>query len=525
MDTDAELLQRFAACADEAAFRELVERYAGMVYGVAVRILGEAAPAEEVSQAVFTILARKARGLGQKKLSGWLHDAAVLEARNHARKVARYRRAVSAYQNEMSASSNKGMSWEDVSPHLDEALARLPERSKSMVIMRFYQRLSFREIASAFGKSEEASRKEVDRSVQLLGTLLKKRGITTTGAALSVMLGAQMLYVSPASAAALATASLQGLPLTAWPLMERLVDWARGLGEGRRTLTVAVLALMPAAVLMARNHQLEREVQILKQSAAVRPAASSVPAPPAVAALTVAPEAERVPAAPANNNPLHNPAKAQEQARELSQQELTRLSLNLPGLTEEQKAGLFELLTARNAARLTAKMEAFSSGAVRRYALNPDELPEEDKALLYAMEPARIPPAQDAGIKAVLTPEQFEAFVRTEEAKRISNAEAEAGDVLKAIGRSFDLAPAQKDRIFEALARLELEGAPMDAAQQARPFGGRDAQEEARDRIVLAELTPEQAEVYSKNRAERKAGYLEFLKSFGPKESPGESSP
>lgn len=138
--------------------------------------------------------------------------------------------------------------------------------------------------------------------------------------------------------------------------------------------------------------------------------------------------------------------------------------------------------------------------------------------MLHAMEAGKISPSEDTEVKSLLSAAQFEEYVRTEEAKRVSNAEAVAADVLKAIGRSIDLNPAQKDGIFQSLAKLELDGPAMDDAQRARPFGERDATEEARDKIVLAQLTAGQAEVYSKFRAEQKAGFTEFLKSFGPKE-------
>jgi RNA polymerase sigma factor (sigma-70 family) len=515
METDAELLQRFAATADEKAFRSLVERHAGMVCGVALRSVGDATMAEEIAQGVFTIFARKARSLAHKKLSGWLHDATVLEARNFSRKAARYRKVVSAYQNEMSASTTD-TSWEEVSPHLDEALSRLPERSKNMVIMRFYERLSFREIASAFGKSEEASRKEVDRSVQQLGTLLKKHGITTTGAALSVVLGSQTLCVPPASAAALATASLQSIPLTAFPVLERAADWMRAtLGE-RKTIIAVLFALTPAAFLLAKNIRLEEQIRELGRA---------VPAPKAPSAM-VQIQSQPRPPAPLEEADMsraaaqfqHTPAKALEQAREQAALELTRISLNLPSLTEDQKAGIQAVFEQRNAAKLTAKMAAFESGAVRRYAMNPDDLSEEDKVLLYSMEPGKISPSEDMEIKSLLSAAQFEEYLRTEETKRVSNAEAAAADVLKAIGRSIDLNPAQKDGIFQSLAKLELDGPAMDDTQRSRPFGERDATEEARDKIVLAQLTAGQAEVYSKFRAEQKAGFTEFLKSFGPKE-------
>ena len=520
METDAELLQRFAAEADENAFRSLVERHSGMVYGVAWRIVEDATLAEEITQAVFTIFARKARSLAHKKLSGWLHDAAVLEARNYSRKAARYHRAVSAYQNEMTSSSSSESPWERMSPHLDEALSRLPERSKNMVIMRFYERLSFRQIAAAFEKSEEASRKEVDRAVQHLGTLLKKRGITTTGAALSVILGAQTLCVSPASAAALATASLQSIPLTTLPLLERASHWVSGVIGDKKMVAVALIALAPSAFLLAKNLRLEEQIRKLSHPAAptvpvvvvqnqmARPVTPAVPEPPVNAQLQL---------------PQHNEAKAVEQAKEQAALALTRIGLNLPDLSETQKTQIQDLIERRNREKLSAKMQAFGTGAVRRYALDPETVSEEEKALLYAMEAQEIPPAGDGQMQSILSADQFAEYVRMEEAKRVSNAEATAADVLKGVGRSIDLNPAQKDLIFESLARLELDGPQMTEQQQARPFGPRDATEDARDRIILSQLSRAQSEVYTKFRDGQKAGFTEFIKNSASK--PGATNP
>src|SRR5205085_12416199 len=62
---DAQLLARFAAGRDEAAFAELVRRYGGLVFGVARRQLGDRQQAEDVVQATFLALARQAPRLGR----------------------------------------------------------------------------------------------------------------------------------------------------------------------------------------------------------------------------------------------------------------------------------------------------------------------------------------------------------------------------------------------------------------------------------------------------------------------------
>ena len=95
---DRDLLNDFARTASEAAFTKLVERYAGLVFGVAMRRTNDRQLAEEVSQNVFLILSRKVRQLREQpeKLPGWLHRTTVLESRNVRRKEARRRDTLTA---------------------------------------------------------------------------------------------------------------------------------------------------------------------------------------------------------------------------------------------------------------------------------------------------------------------------------------------------------------------------------------------------------------------------------------------
>jgi len=74
MSDDMQLLRDYADCQSEAAFSALVSRYLGLVHSAALRQVRDPDLAEEVTQAVFIVLARKAGSLGPKTLlTGWLY--------------------------------------------------------------------------------------------------------------------------------------------------------------------------------------------------------------------------------------------------------------------------------------------------------------------------------------------------------------------------------------------------------------------------------------------------------------------
>src|SRR3954466_6633446 len=84
--TDKDLLAAFVAHEDDAAFRQIVDRYLGVVYGAARRQVHDAHLAEDVAQAVFIMLASKAKSLRDGTiLAGWLVTAARLAARSAQR--------------------------------------------------------------------------------------------------------------------------------------------------------------------------------------------------------------------------------------------------------------------------------------------------------------------------------------------------------------------------------------------------------------------------------------------------------
>ena len=81
--TDHDLLVEYARQGSETAFATLVHRYVNLVYSVAFRKTGDAQAAQEITQAAFIILAKKAGTLSHKViLSGWLCETARLTAAN-----------------------------------------------------------------------------------------------------------------------------------------------------------------------------------------------------------------------------------------------------------------------------------------------------------------------------------------------------------------------------------------------------------------------------------------------------------
>ena len=95
---DMELVRDYARHNSEAAFAELVRRHINLVYSVGLRCTGQAEDAQDVTQAVFIILARKAAGLRERTvLTGWLYETtrfvAVKLLRTKARRQAREQEA------------------------------------------------------------------------------------------------------------------------------------------------------------------------------------------------------------------------------------------------------------------------------------------------------------------------------------------------------------------------------------------------------------------------------------------------
>lgn len=214
--SDVQLLRDYAEGGHEAAFRELVERYAGLVYAGALRQVASPDLARDIAQSVFTDLARKARLLvdqtaGDRPLAGWLHRSTRYAALNHGRdsrrRIANERQAME----QLIINSETAPAWENIRPLLDEALDSLDEDDREALLLRYFKNQDFRAVGLALGVSDDTAQKRVSRAVERLRDYFSRRNVTIGAGTLTALLAANAVQAVPAGlAAAFAATALAG---------------------------------------------------------------------------------------------------------------------------------------------------------------------------------------------------------------------------------------------------------------------------------------------------------------------------
>jgi RNA polymerase sigma factor (sigma-70 family) len=205
---DSALLREYVGRNSEAAFAELVTRHLNQVYSTALRHTRNPHQAEEITQAVFVILARKANKLTRHTaLSGWLYQTARLTAvtliRGETRRVRREQEALM----QTSLNENESDPWPQIAPLLDDALAKLGETDRHAVVLRYFDGKSLGEVGAALGGSEDAAKMRVNRALEKLRIFFSKRGVTLSAAMIAGTLATNSVQAAPAGLAATVTAT------------------------------------------------------------------------------------------------------------------------------------------------------------------------------------------------------------------------------------------------------------------------------------------------------------------------------
>ena len=207
--SDRDLLTEFARSESETAFAELVRRHIALVHSVALRHTDDPQSAQEITQAVFIILARKAASLGRGTvLSGWLYLTARLTAANFRRaEFRRIRREQEAFMQSTLEQNSAADAWRELAPLLDDAVAQLGTTDRNAVVLRFFENKKLAEVGAALGMEERAAQKRVNRALEKLRKIFLKRGAAFSAVTIAGAVSANSVHAAPIGLAATISAT------------------------------------------------------------------------------------------------------------------------------------------------------------------------------------------------------------------------------------------------------------------------------------------------------------------------------
>lgn len=245
---DITLLRKYVAGQSEEAFAALVTRHINKVYSVALRHTGNPSEAEEITQAVFVILAQKSAslasgwrrrlaavvpltgdgGITATSLAGWLYQTARWTSVTFVRSAIRRARREQEAHMESVLNEVETDVWKQIAPLLDAAMAALNETDRHAVVLRFFDGKSMGEIGAALGASEDAAKKRVGRALEKLQKHFARHGIDSTTDTIARAISDNSVQAAPA----VLTTSVTAIAL------------AKGAAASLSTLTLAKATLI-----------------------------------------------------------------------------------------------------------------------------------------------------------------------------------------------------------------------------------------------------------------------------------------
>jgi RNA polymerase sigma factor (sigma-70 family) len=221
MAEEIALLREYATTRSQQAFAQLAERYVDVVYAAARRQVRDAHLAEDVTQAVFIVLSKRAAAVPtDRPLTAWLlmttRYCASNMRRMQARRASYEQRAAQMAPTQSDDADNA--QWTQLTPLLDEAIARLGERDRNAIVLKYFEHKSLRQVGEVLGVSEDAAAKRVSRAVEKLRDFLQRRGATVSTMSLGALLMSESARAAPpglASAVGAAGTSAGGSAIAA----------------------------------------------------------------------------------------------------------------------------------------------------------------------------------------------------------------------------------------------------------------------------------------------------------------------
>ena len=215
------------------------------MFSICCRLLKHSVDAEDVAQAVFLLLAKKAGGLSPKQIvTGWLIKTTqqvcwrYLKSQN--RRQRHEKEAAAMRQTQIDQENN---TWNEISPEIDTVLSTLPKRYRDAIELSYYKQCQHKEIAIELDVAVGTVKSRISRGLEMLRKKLSGRGVKITGATLGALLIENVVQAAPAplvtklttigtlsGTALTTTAATAGISSTSITLMETIMKtmfWAK----------------------------------------------------------------------------------------------------------------------------------------------------------------------------------------------------------------------------------------------------------------------------------------------------------
>lgn len=290
---DRQLLDEFLRRRDEAAFAELVRRHGPMVLNVCQSVLHNRHDAEDVFQAAFLILARKASSIRHREaVGGWLCEVAYRLARKEQTAIARRRTLEERREAPAVADPLLDMTLRELHQVLLEELQGLPEKYRLPLVLCYLEGRTQSDAARQLGWAKDTLRGRLNRGRGQLRERLVRRGLAlsaglflsalTSGPALAVL---PAVYVETTVKAALASSIGRGGGLVSERVAALVEGTTRTLFAGHgKIITVMLLTLglltASAGVWVQRQLAAEAPHDSVGQPAEAPPTSREAPAQP-----------------------------------------------------------------------------------------------------------------------------------------------------------------------------------------------------------------------------------------------------
>ena len=191
MSDDMDLVREYAASDSERAFATLVERHIGLVHSAALRQVGDVHLAQEITQTVFIILARKAKALGPGTiLSAWLYRTTRYAAADALKRQRRHQqREHEAYMQSTLLDEQTDAAWTQLAPRLDETMARTAMETEAAARAAGYPKMqsdpatkqamqqsrltAFRSIYGPLFKGLKLTPQQTEKAAQAIGEVVQ----------------------------------------------------------------------------------------------------------------------------------------------------------------------------------------------------------------------------------------------------------------------------------------------------------------------------------------------------------------